>query len=149
MPFWKVTFVLHKVLGSGQGQLCEMQSPALLSRSCSWSNGPVWLQMLWISCIAEYLVNRELIPKQIAQMLKRGGAEVVKVEREECFGKQPLLRGQWHGSLPQACGSASPFSLSLLKEKHIVTTLFFLLSHPVNEIPLHLGLLIALKSSVK
>lgn len=40
-------------------------------------------------------MNRELIPKQITQMLKRGGAEVVKVEREECFGKQPLLRGQW------------------------------------------------------
>jgi len=35
MPFWKVTLVLPKVFGSGQGQLCETQSPALLSRSHS------------------------------------------------------------------------------------------------------------------
>lgn len=65
--------------------------------------------MLWMSCIAEYLVNGEVIPKQIAQVLRRGGAEIVKVESEECFGKQPLLRGQCHGSLPQACRLVSLF----------------------------------------
>lgn len=50
--------------------------------------------MLWMSCIAEYLVNRKLIPNQIAQVLRRGGAQIVKVERGECFGEQLLLRGQ-------------------------------------------------------
>jgi len=63
--------------------------------------------MLWMSCIAEHLVKGELIPKQVAQVLSRGGAEVVKVERGEYFGKQPLL-----------C------PLSSLRKKHIVATLF-------------------------
>lgn len=144
MPFWKVTLVLHKVFGSGQGQLCEMQSPALLSRSHLWSNGPVWLQMLRVSCTAEYLVKGELIPTRIAQVLRRGGAG--KVERGECFGKQ--LRGQWHGSLSQACRAVSLASYHH-EGINILPLLFFflfLLSHSVNKIRLHLGLLIALKS---
>lgn len=52
MPFWKVTLVLHKVFGSGQGQLCEMQSPVLFTFVISWcclASDAVGASHCWVS----------------------------------------------------------------------------------------------------